>query len=275
MKRLSLILVMAFLAINACRLGADPATVAATAAVETAAAASPTPSISPSPLPPTSTPTPLPTETLTPTPTPNRTATAVVKATQGAASVVKELDTLLTNTDIPYKNGHLAWQKKDSIDITLEQQGGIYDEIAKGIKAENFILKSDVTWNATGIVLCGALFRSEKNFEKGAQYKFLFLRLSGVPGWDIEFHNFGQYKSNVTGKIRFASALDLDNGATNQFVLVAQNNKFTVYINGVRQGQFTDDSKLASDGYLAFLGVEDSGESTCTFENSWLWILDK
>lgn len=271
MKRLLLILVTAFLAISACRLGADPAAVAATAAAETVAAASPTP------IPPTSTdtPTPSPTATLTPTATPNRTATAVVKATQGASPVLEELKTLLADTDIPYQKGHLAWQKKDSLDVTLTEPGGTYDDIAKGIKADNFILKSDVTWTTTGIVMCGALFRSERDFENGAQYAFLFLRLSGLPGWDIEFHNFGQYKSNVTGRVRFASALDLDNGATNQFVLVAQENKFTVYINGVRQGQFTDDSKLASNGYLAFVALEDSGKSTCAFKNTWLWVLDK
>jgi hypothetical protein len=271
MKRLFLVLIVVFLAISACRWGADPAVVTATAAAETAAAASPTP------LPPTSTntPTPAPTATLTPTATPNRTATAVVKATQSAAPVVKELETLLGDIDIPYQKGHLAWQEKDSHDITLTEPGGIYDEIAKGIKADNFILKSDVTWNATGLVMCGAIFRSERNFETGAQYNFLFLRLSGMPGWDIEFLNYGQFKSNVTGKIRFASALNLDNGATNQFVLVAKENKFTVYINGVRQGQFTDDSKQASNGYLAFVASEDSGQSTCAFENSWLWILDK
>jgi hypothetical protein len=269
MKRLLLILVMAFLAISACRLGADPVAATATAAAETVAAASPTP------LPPTNTPTPPPTATLTPTATPNATATFVAMATGEAEPVLAELKTLLADEKIPYENGHLAWLERDSLDITLDQPGGIYDDIADDIKAANFILKSDVTWTTTGLVLCGAIFRSEKDFEKGAQYNFLFLRLSGLPGWDIEFHNYGQFKNNVTGKTRFASALNLDNGAMNQFVLVAQDNKFIVYINGVRQGQFTDDSKQASNGYLAFLGMEDSGKSTCSFENSWLWILDK
>jgi len=272
MNRLFLILVLALLATSACRLGADPAAIAATAAAETVAAASPTPPPTETP---TAQPTPTSTPTLTPTTTPNATATIIAVATKQAAPVVEELKTLLADTDIPYQNGHLAWMEKDPITITLDQPGGLFDTVAKGTKAANFILKSDVTWRTTGLIVCGVLFRSEKDFQNGAQYQFLYLRLSGAPGWDIEFHNFGQYKSNVTGKTRFASALDLDNGATNQFVLVAQDNKFTVFINDVRQGQFTDDSKQASDGYLAFVGLEDSGESTCSYENSWLWILDQ
>jgi hypothetical protein len=253
--------------------GADPAAIAATAAAETAAAASPTPTSTP--LPPTDTPTPLPTMTFTPTATPNTTATAIVRATKQAEPVLAELKNLLVDTDIPYEKGHLAWQEKDAIEINLIQPGGVYEEIAKGLKADNFILKSDVTWEATGLVMCGATFRSEKDFENGANYKFLYLRLSGAPGWEIDFFNFGQFKSNITVKTRFSSALDLKNGATNQFVLVAQENKFTVYINEIRQGQFTDDSKLSSTGYLGFLALEDSGKSTCSFKNSWLWILDK
>jgi hypothetical protein len=268
MKRLFLILIVFFLSTSACQLGANPAIMAATA-TQTVAAASSTP------LPPTETPTPLPTATRTPTITPNATATMIVRATKGAAPVLQELDDLLADTDVPYEKGHLAWQEKDAIDITLNQPGGTYDEIAKNTKAANFILKSDVTWTTTGIVVCGAAFRSEKNFEEGAHYRFLYLRLSGVPGWEVDFFNFGRYKSNITGKTRYASALKLDNGATNQFVLIAQENKFTVYINGIRQGQYTDDSKLASSGYLAFLAFEDSGKSTCSFENSWLWILDE
>jgi len=273
MKRLALFLVMVVLVISACRVGADPAAIAATAAAETAAAASPTPTSTP--LPPTDTPTPLPTMTFTPTATPNTTATAIVRATKQAEPVLEELKTVLADTDIPYEKGHLAWVEKDAIDISLIQPGGVYDEIAKGTKAANFILKSDVTWEATGLVLCGATFRSEKDFEKGANYQFLYLRLSGAPGWQIAFYDLGQFKSNITGKTRFSSALDLKNGATNQFVLIAQDNKFTVYINGVRQGQFTDDSRLSMNGYLAFLAYEDSGKATCSFKNSWLWILEK
>ena len=106
-------------------------------------------------------------------------------------------------------------------------------EIDEKLTAGDFILKSDVTWDATGLLLCGAIFRSEPNLEKGKQYQFMFLRFSGLPAWAIEVHEFGQFRNSPT-KAKFSDALDLSNGATNQFVLAVQNDHFTLYLNKVR-----------------------------------------
>lgn len=222
---------------------------------------------------PTSTPLPTETPTLVPTSTPNKTATAVVKATETAASVLNELDRVLSDTDIPYEQGHLAWQQAKPITVNLRGPSADYVEIDRDLTAGNFILKSDVTWNATGLLLCGAIFRSEPNLEDGKQYQFVFMRFSGLPAWAIEVHQFGQFK-NSPSAVQYSAAIDQGNDATNQFILVARDEQFNLYLNKVSQGRYFDYSKQRMDGSFAFLGLQQSGEGSCEFENSWVWSLD-
>jgi len=217
--------------------------------------------------------TPVPTDTPIPTSTPDAVATAAGQATQAAAAVLSELDKTLRDTDISYKKGHLTWQQSRSHRITLSGPDQEYVAIDDELTAGNFILKSDVTWEATGLLLCGAIFRSEPNLEKGKQYQFMFMRFSGLPAWTIEVHEFGQFKNSPI-KVKFSDALDLRNGATNQFVLVVQDDHFTLYLNKVRQGTYYDYSKQRIDGSIGFLGLQQSGDGRCEFENSWVWALE-
>ena len=219
--------------------------------------------------------TPLPTKTPKPSPTatPNTAATAVARATQTANGVLGELDSLLDDTDIPYKEGYLAWQYDKPIMVSLTGPDQKLQGIDDKLMGSNFILKSDVTWSATGIIVCGATFRSEPDLALGKQYQFLFLRLSGLPAWSIDVLEFGQFKNSIT-KTQFSSALNQENGATNQFVLIAQEEQFTLYINHVRQGRFFDYSKQRNEGSSAFFAFQDSGKGSCEFENSWIWSLE-
>jgi hypothetical protein len=222
---------------------------------------------------PTLTPLPTKTPTFVPTSTPDKTATAVAQATETSASVLDELDKLLGDSDIPYQQGHLAWKQEKPISVNLTGPSRDYAEIDKNLTASNFILKSDITWQATGIIICGVVFRSEPDLEKGKQYSFSYLRLSGLPAWDIELLEFGRYKNTFT-KTQFSNAIDQGNGATNQVLLIAQDEKFTLYINRVSQGRYFDYSKQRMDGAFAFHGNQDSGKGSCKFENSWVWVLD-
>ena len=220
--------------------------------------------------------TPLPTETptLVPTSTPDKTATAIVRATETASNVLDELDRVLGDTDIPYEQGHLAWQQAKPMSVTLHGPSADYVEIDKDLTAGNFILKSDVTWNATGLLLCGAIFRSEPNLEDGKQYQFVFMRFSGLPAWAIEVHEYGRFK-NSPSKVQFSAAIDQGNDATNQFILIAQDEQFNLYLNKASQGRYFDYSKQRMDGSFALLALQESGDGSCEFQNSWLWSLDE
>jgi hypothetical protein len=222
---------------------------------------------------PTATALPTHTPTAVPTSTPNQTATAAVQATETSASVLKELDAVLGDSDIAYDQGHLAWEQAKKMNVILSGPSTDYLEVDGDLTAANFILKSDVTWEASGIIVCGFTFRSESSFERGKQYKLMYLRLSGLPAWEIDVFEFGRFKNSPSGT-KFSDAIDQGNHATNQILLVAQDEQFTVYINGARQGRYFDNSKQRSDGFFAFEGSQESGKGSCEFENSWIWSLD-
>ena len=214
----------------------------------------------------------------TPTATPDAAATAAAQSTQAAEGVYTELDKLLSDSDVPYKAGHLAWQQ--TAPISIEMQGpsgnvGTIKDIDENLTAGNFVFKSDVTWNATGWMYCGAVFRSEPNLKKGKQYQLYFLRFSGLPLWYLDaYENGSDYLGSISGE-QSASVIDMANGAVNQFMIVAQDEKFTVYFNGKRQNSFSDSSKRRMDGAFGFFAWQESGKGSCKYENSWIWSLDK
>ncbi len=258
MKRLQYFALFVLLLIIAC--GTMPGT-------------APTGTLSPSPEP-TSTFTPAPTDTPTavPTATIDVAATVEAKQTQTANDVLGEIEKILGDSNIPYKDGRLAWQEDKPITVSLSGPDGNYADVDEKLVSSNFILKSDVTWSASGIIVCGVIFRSEPNIAEGKQYQFLYMRLSGLPAWAIELHEFGRFQNSPTA-VKYSSALIQENNSTNQVVLVAQDDQFTVYINRVRQGRFFDYSKQRTEGSFAFLGYQDSGKGSCKFENSWIWEL--
>lgn len=216
--------------------------------------------------------------TNTSTATPDAVATAAAQSTQAAGDVFTELDKLLSDSEVPYKEGHLAWQQTESIAINLQGPSGntaTIQEIDENLTAGNFVFKSDVTWKASGWMYCGAVFRSEPNLKKGKQYQFYFLRFSGLPIWYLDvFENGSDYLGSISKEQR-ASVIDMANGAVNQFVVVAEDEKFTIYFNGERQGRFFDNSKQRMDGSFGFFAWQESGTGSCTYENSWVWSLDK
>ena len=206
--------------------------------------------------------------------TPDVKATAAANATLAASEVISDLEEVLGDTDIPYKAGRLVWQQGDSLKIEMNGPDQQILAIDEKLTAGDFIFKSDVTWDATGLLLCGAIFRSEPDLEEGKQYQFLFLRFSGLPAWAIEVHQYGQFRNSPT-KTKFSDALDLSNGATNQFILVVQDDHFTLYLNKARQGTYYDFSKQRAEGHFGLLGIQQSGRGECEFENSWVWSLDE
>lgn len=266
MKQSITLTLLIVILISGCQAGPSDLDEAATIVAQTLAAAPPTETSLP-----TATPVPADTPTLLPTSTPDFIATGTAQA----STVLSEISGALGNAEVPYKEGSLLWQQSgdETIGMTGPQGGkGVTKELEADITAGNFIFKSDVTWNATGILICGVVFRSEPNLERGAQYQFYYYRLSGLPAYFIDAYEDGGWKYTISNT-RFSGDLDVSNDGTNQFMLVALENQFVVYINGNRQGRFFDDSKHRFKGTFGFLAWQESGEGSCKFENSWIWGL--
>ena len=239
-------------------------------------AATPPPTAAPTSAPtatqaPTSTATATLAPTATPTATPNATATAAAVATAEAQRQSSAVKTELESLGIAVDIGSLGFYQSQPQEIVLtEYQQWTYDPFAGDFGAADFVISTDVTWDTDAIMTCGLFFRSEANFKEGDQYLFQFLRLSGLPAWEIAYLKDGKYQNSVAGAA--SSAIDQTNGATNEIVLAVQDDKFTLYINDVRQGSYYDYSKQRLDGKFAFSAWQDSGTTTCSFENTAVWV---
>lgn len=265
MKRFSYSVLLFIILLTACSAASAEPTATATSIPPTE-----------TPVPPTSTPLPTDTPTQTPTSTPDVAATAAVVATESAAGILSQLDSLLGDTDVPYKDGHLVWQQSKPAKIEMQgpQSTDQILPVDENLSVKDFIMTSDVSWNASGVIICGAIFRSEAELERGKKYEFYFYRLSGLPAYFIDVWENSMFLNSIT-KDKYSQELNVSNDATNQFTLVAQDNQFTVFLNGKRQGRFFDNSKQLAEGYFGFLAWQESGTGNCEFSNSWIWSLDQ
>ena len=223
------------------------------------------------PLPPTSTPTatPLPP---TATPRPDLTATAAAKATQTAAPVVAMIEAELKQYDLSTSDGYLGWMNDSAtvrVDSYMEDKR---QTTHPDLRVADFVFHTDLTWEtSTGLAGCGLVLRSEADLDRGKQYRVYFMRILNLPLWDIEYYKHGAFQRNVTGEVLSDGAINTEQGSTNTITVVAQGNKLAVYVNGDRLGVFTD--KALGEGILGYMAFQESGETTCTFTNSWLWVL--
>jgi hypothetical protein len=55
--------------------------------------------------------------------------------------------------------------------------------------------------------------------------------------------------------------------------VVGQGNTFTIYTNGTKIGEVTP-SVTFDRGFTAFTALNESGDTTCRFDNAWLWLLN-
>lgn len=137
----------------------------------------------------------------------------------------------------------------------------------------DFVFHVDVTWeSSSGLAGCGVIFRSEDDLGDGLQYQFKTLRLDGAPLWIVQLYEFGRAIANSTGDAKINSAIDQDNGATNSYLFVAEDGLVGIYANGTRLSNVFINSR--DEGRFAFFTFQESGETTCTFENIWIWQLN-
>ena len=217
--------------------------------------------------------TPVPTETSVPTDTPDLAATEAAEATAAAEELTAKIDAELQKLGLSTSEGYLAWTQTDPLSVTTDVGAQtLFAPFAEGQKFSDFILGADVTWESTsGLAGCGFMFRSEENFERGAQYRFYTIRLSGLPLWDIEYWKFGEWQTTLGGEPRSNTIIDQANGATNRYVLHITKDLFTSFANGERLGRVT--SSTLKEGYFALFTFQESQKSTCTMNNAWIWAL--
>jgi hypothetical protein len=141
----------------------------------------------------------------------------------------------------------------------------------------DFVTAVDVTWNTEfGASGCGFVLRSDSvEFEESSQYLAVALREEGGNVF---------FQTRLVGETPASELVEFDvetidpafqwvNNGTNRLAVVAQGETFSIYSNGTLVGTVTPLTAL-SEGLVTFLAVNDSGRTTCMFENGWLWVIE-
>jgi hypothetical protein len=222
---------------------------------------------------PTDTPLPTETPTLEPTVTHDLPATFAAESTQNAEKAFEEIKKELEVYGIQANEGQLAWLGLKAVTLSVNTYGEWYAEfIDPDLVVQDFIFQTDVTWESTGgLATCGLIFRAEEDLDRGAYYEFASIRLSGLPMWFVHRFDYNTVQDDMTAKYPFSSAINQKQGSMNKYAVIARGNSFTFYANGDRLGTVFN-SKLP-DGRIAYTINQESGETTCVFENSWLFEL--
>lgn len=238
----------------------------------------PTETLAPTATPePTTTNTPEPTETPLPThtPTPDFTATAVAEEAAFLAAKETEIKATLEELGLDPEVGRLAWVSEEPLRLSLTNYNThSWSPLAEHEVFSDFVLQTDVTWESTGgLAICGLWLRAESYEETSAHYKFVTIRFSGLPLWNLTYWKYDQLQAVLApgGDANKSMYIDQDQGATNTYLFIAQGNLLQAYVNGHRLGQMTITS--LTKGQLAGYILQESGETTCVFDNAWVWDL--
>ena len=142
--------------------------------------------------------------------------------------------------------------------------------------ARDFVVSSDITWNTQyGTSGCGFVLRSDGNQDALNQYLVIATRGAGGHGGFVAMVN-GQVDRGSAREV-YAEGTDPafspQNDATNRLTVVGQGPTLTVYTNGTRVGQFTNDR--FDRGFIALVALSESGRTVCQFNNTWLWLLNQ
>jgi hypothetical protein len=139
----------------------------------------------------------------------------------------------------------------------------------------DFVLSTTITWNTRfGDAGCGLVLRTDGNDEAVNQYVLVMTRAANghvyfapmVGGEVLEPEIVDMYARGIDPA--FTSA----NDTTNRLAVVARGATFTVFTNGTQVGQL--ENSRYDRGFVAMTALNNSGQTHCEFDNTWLWLLN-
>jgi hypothetical protein len=245
-------------------------------------APAPTATVPPTPLPtdtpvptatpaPTDTPVPTATPTQTPTITPDLKATASAQAKATADAQLALVEPTLKELGLTTEGGKMVWAKEDAITLEVTHYNSFYPELVVSDPVADFVLHTEVTWDSTsGLAGCGVIFRADDDLEQGGLIELDLMRLQNAPAWRMFYAKYNRIQSDMT-KWVFRNVINDASNSTNILDLVVQGTQFQLYINGEKQ-RIAENNKQ-KEGGIALIAQQESGDTVCTYKNSWVWGL--
>jgi hypothetical protein len=213
-------------------------------------------------------PTEAPTNTIEPTATPDYLATEAAEATAAAAEAVTDINAELEDLGLSTE-GEFVWIQAEPVEVKLTAQDfdGLVEPLNEDLEVGDFTMGFDVTWETvTGFSGCGVVFRAE-DMDRGKQIRFYAMRFSGIPNWFVDLYQYGSFQANLNWQP--SNAIKSAQGSTNHYVITIDGPNMYGYANGTRIAYATLPGSL-TEGQFGFVAWEDSGETTCTYENGWI-----
>jgi hypothetical protein len=190
---------------------------------------------------------------------------------QAFQPIMQELQSLGIDTNA----GRLAWTHPP---LTLFAEGYMQYQfdVEYVTVATNFVVATDITWNTQfGSTGCGVVVRSDADEEAGDRYFVV-----GTRGGNGRVITGVQLDGNLVlddSLDIYANGIDplfaQQNDTTNRMVVIGRGNTFSIYTNGTFLGDFTPTSANFERGFVAFVALNESGTTTCTFNNGYLWLI--
>jgi hypothetical protein len=224
---------------------------------------------------PTSTPLPTHTSVPTDTPTPDVTATTQAQATAAAATVMLKVQKELDKVGVDASEGQLVWHSDADTVLSATKFDETETQALEGAGSlTDFVLHADIGWNSSsGLAGCGFIFRADDDLKRGKQYQMLLVRLQSLPGWLVDFYQYGKFQFAVNPDDEPQRVILDQPDSVNKITLVARGQDLLTYINGEKMRLLESNKQL--EGIAAFMVYQESGKTSCTFSNSWVYSLKK
>lgn len=201
-------------------------------------------------------------------------ATEVALAEAATAVAVMPIEAELLTIGIEPSHGRVGWIH-DPVTVKVEGylQYGYANEFLETVAAD-FVVAADITWNTQyGSTGCGFVLRSDGNEEAFNQYLVIATRgAEGHVGFIVQ--RDGEVSVDESEEI-YANGIDplfeWQNDTTNRIVVVGRGDTFAIYTNGTKIGEITTEAGFEK-GFVAFVALNESGFTTCHYDNAWLWL---
>jgi hypothetical protein len=238
-----------------------------------------------------------PTRRVAPTRTPNLTRTAFAQRANATASALAKAtntpratatrQTVSNNGDTEdviaelVESGHISTDEggvilsADKIDLLIDKvDWSIWMPIEKRVDVFNFVASADITWDAPDENNeCGFVLRYTPASQGEDNWTFYIVtihREGAVKAWVR--HEDGYEDEPIFDEE--TDAIDTDDRATNKLLVVAEGDKFHVFVNGELVGDFTDDSYESGRVEVFGTRFKESKGLVCRFRNVWVWQIE-
>ncbi len=219
----------------------------------------------------TDTPTPTRRPTATRRPTVTRTPTAAPNNGSGSAQDV--VAQLRASGQLTGTGGKVALQA-DSVEVTVDKPGfDRWNRIDTSVQVTDFVMSAEIAWEGTDTGnQCGLLIRYSAPGDDVQKSTFYTVTISRSGTYQAYARDNTGYRDSPLIQ-KSSKLIQPDETATNTLLVIAQGNRFKLFINGQLADSFSDPAYRSGNVGVMASRPQSSSGLTCKFKNVWAYSL--